>query len=267
MKILAIGDPHGSLEKVKKIPLKGIDLILLTGDLGSANLMRKMAFDNVERKRKGLEEKEHSTVQRKRAFMEAYSSSMKVVRYLSKNVPVFTIYGNVESRNYETRKTAKEIGVKLPFLTDDLNKIKGVSVINNKIRNFSGVRIGGLDYFIDDCWVRSFVSRSDKDYSKKLRSAKRDSMKARNVLKWFDGLDILVCHQPPYGYLDKVTAKFAPKRWKGKNAGSKVIVDYVKRKQPKYVFCGHIHEGEGYRKIGKSNVYNLGVCGYRIVEF
>jgi len=51
MRICAIGDPHGSLDKVKEAPLSDVDLILLTGDLGSANLMRKMAFDNIERKK------------------------------------------------------------------------------------------------------------------------------------------------------------------------------------------------------------------------
>lgn len=52
MKILAIGDPHGDLAKIKQIPTKGIDLILLTGDLGSANLMRKMFFEKIERQKK-----------------------------------------------------------------------------------------------------------------------------------------------------------------------------------------------------------------------
>ena len=49
MRILAIGDPHGDLSKIKKIPLKGVDLILLTGDLGKADLARKRYFENVER--------------------------------------------------------------------------------------------------------------------------------------------------------------------------------------------------------------------------
>ena len=56
MKLCAIGDPHGSLDKIKQVPLSDVDLILLTGDLGSANLMRKMAFDNIERKKQGLDE-------------------------------------------------------------------------------------------------------------------------------------------------------------------------------------------------------------------
>ncbi len=80
MKILAIGDPHGNLNKIKKIPVKNIDLILLTGDLGSANLMRKMAFENIERKKQGLPEKEYSPTQEKKSFMEAYTSTIKVTK-------------------------------------------------------------------------------------------------------------------------------------------------------------------------------------------
>ena len=43
MRILAIGDPHG---KVGKIP-KNVDAILLTGDLGRANLAREIAFRKI----------------------------------------------------------------------------------------------------------------------------------------------------------------------------------------------------------------------------
>lgn len=41
MKILAIGDHHGNLQKIKKIPIKNIDLILLTGDLGRADFWNR----------------------------------------------------------------------------------------------------------------------------------------------------------------------------------------------------------------------------------
>ena len=56
MKILAIGDPHGYLKKIRKLDFKDIDLILLTGDLGKADLARKRYFENIEREKKGLEE-------------------------------------------------------------------------------------------------------------------------------------------------------------------------------------------------------------------
>lgn len=263
MRILVIGDPHGDLEKVKTIPLRNIDLILLTGDLGRANLMRKMSFENIKSKRQGLGEKEFSPRQRKQAFMEAYSSSVEVVKYLARFSQVYTIYGNVESSNSETKKESKEIGLSLPYLTDALNNIFGVKVINNKIVNFRGVRIGGLDYFVDTNWVREF---KPSNYRERLKSAKKGTDKAKQFLSRSEDLEILICHQSPYGYLDKVTAKFAPRHWKGKHAGSKIIVNYIEKHQPKYVFCGHIHEGEGKAKIGSTQVYNLGVCGYKIIE-
>lgn len=263
MRILAIGDPHGDLEKIKKISLKDIDLILVTGDLGSSSLMRKMAFDNIERRKKGLPELEYSARQRKMAFMEAYNSSMKLVKYLSRHASVYVIYGNVESSNAETKEESKEIGLKLPLLTDDLERIKGVRVLNNKRANFDGARIGGLKYFLDISWVKEF---KPEGYQKRLQKAKERTAKAKKVLRRFGRLNILLCHQPPYGILDKVTAKFVPKYYQGKHAGSKTILDYIKKYHPKYVFCGHIHEGEGHAKVGKTEVYNLGVAGWKIVE-
>ena len=261
MKILAIGDPHGELGKIKKISLKGVDLIILTGDLGKANLMRKMAFRNIEREKKGLPEIEYSCSKRKKAFMEAYNSTINLVKYLSKFAPVYTIYGNVESSNAETKKLSKEIGRKLPLLTNNLNAMKNVKVINNKIVKFGNLKIGGLEYFTDTNWVREF---KPEDYTKSLKFAKKQTDKVKIILKRFNKLDILVCHQPPHGVLDKVGI-LAPKHWRGKHAGSKTILNYIKKKQPKYVFCGYIHEGKGKRKIGRTEIYNLGVAGHKIL--
>ncbi len=263
MKILAIGDPHGNLDKIKKISLRNVDLILLTGDLGDASLMRKMAFENVARKKQGLQEKEYSSKEKKRAFMESYNSAIKIVRYLARFAPVYTVFGNVENSNPETRENSRDIGLPLPFLTNDLNLIEGVRIINNRIANYRGIKIGGLNYFVDTSWIREF---KPSDFREKMANAKKETDKARRVLNQFGELEILICHQPPYGVLDKVTAKFAPKHWLGKHAGSKVILDYIKKYQPSYVFCGHIHEGKGMRKVGKTEVYNLGVVGYKIID-
>jgi Icc-related predicted phosphoesterase len=263
MRILAIGDPHGDLKSVRKIPLKNVDAILLTGDLGSARLMRKMAFENIERRKNGLPPKEFSSKDKKRAFMEAYTTSIAIMRYLSKYAPVYSIYGNVESTDRETKEYSKELGLALPSLTKICMKMKNVNIINNKLAKVKNVRIGGLQYFTDVCWVKNF---KPNDYESALLNASEQSVKAHKMLSKFGKVDILVCHQPPLGYLDKVTAKFAPKHWQGKHAGSKIILDYIKRKKPRYVFCGHIHEGEGNARIGSSSVHNLGVCGWKIVE-
>jgi Icc-related predicted phosphoesterase len=182
MRICAIGDPHGSLDKVKEVPLLGIDLILLTGDLGSANLLRKMAFDNIERKKQGLEEIEYTPAQKKRAFMEAYTSTIKVVNYLHRFAHVFTIFGNVEYLNYQ-----REWKINLPLLSNTLKTIPGIRIINNRIVNFYGIRIGGLAYFVDTNWVQEF---KPSDYKEKLAKAKKKKLTKQN--KFCDGLILLI---------------------------------------------------------------------------
>jgi len=262
MKILAIGDPHGSLDKIKKIPAKKADLILLTGDIGKADLMRRMAFENIERRKKGMPEKEYSHLQQKKAFLQAYNSSVRIVKHLSKFAPVYIVFGNVETSNSETKKLSKKIKIRLPMLEKNLKKMKNVSIINNKFINFSGLRIGGLKYFIDTSWVKEF---KPEDLEERMKDARKETKEAKRVLNRFGKIDILLCHQPPYGILDKVTFKGAPKHWQGKHAGSKVILDYIKRQQPAYVFCGHIHEQAGRDRISVTEVYNLGVAGYKVI--
>ncbi|MCD4666320.1 hypothetical protein K8R47_00745 [archaeon] len=76
-----------------------------------------------------------------------------------------------------------------------------------------------------------------------------------------------MCHQPPYGILDKVGTDYnPPKNWIGLHAGSKSILKYIKSNSPGYVFCGHIHESKGKKKFNKTEIYNLGVCEHKIIE-
>ncbi len=258
MKILAIGDPHGNMQKLRKIPMKGTDLILLTGDLGKADLARKKFFENIERKKQGLPEIEDTPEFQKKVDDEIYYSSIKVLRYCAKFAPTYFIYGNVEP--YAGTRPSKKR--KTPWLPTEARKRRGVRIINNRVINFNGIRIGGLEYFTDVNWVQDF---KPSDYKKRMKTAKKQTDKARRVLRWFNDVNILVCHQPPYELLDKVGSP-APKHWRGKHAGSKTILNYIKRNQPKYVFCGHIHESQGSKKLGKTKVYNLGVCGYKLIN-
>jgi len=74
----------------------------------------------------------------------------------------------------------------------------------------------------------------------------------------FDSLDplVLICHAPPHGTaLDRVRD--------GVHAGSRSIRDFVDRRQPEYLFCGHIHEAEGVEIVlGKTKAVNVGKRGY-----
>lgn len=265
MRILAIGDPHGNLAKLRKIPKKGVDLILITGDLGKADLARKQAFKNINRKKRGLKGLKETPKEEKAIHMEIHDSTLNILRYLSKFAPVYTIQGNVGIPTLaDVRKEKEKFGIRVPSTRHVMDKMKGVSMVKNRVRVINDLRIGFLEYYTDVSWVRNF---KPGDYQKKMKRARKQTDRARRVLKRFGKVDIFVCHQPPFGVLDRVNFPGAPKDWRGKHAGGKAILDYVKKAQPKYVFCGHIHEGEGHRKVGRSEVWNLGVAGWKVVEF
>ncbi|MAH47542.1 hypothetical protein CMI37_17105 [Candidatus Pacearchaeota archaeon] len=241
VKILAIGDPHGKLPK--NLPRKNIDLILLAGDIGKSDLARKIYLIN---KLNGIEPSAKEEVA---AHKEIYDSTIKLLKKLSQKNEVYLIMGNV--------------GRSWSKLIQGIKKIKRVHVAKNSLRKLSGLRIGFLEYFADSCWIKEF---EEKD-KKRIRRARKETAKAKKVLARFgkSDVDILVCHQPPYGVLDKVGKK-APKHWKGKHAGSKIILNYIKKHSPRYVICGHIHEAAGERKIGKTKVINLGERKYRVIK-
>lgn len=266
MKILAVGDPHGDMDKLRKIPKKDIDLVLCTGDAGKADYARKFHFENVKRKQQGLKELEYGGKTSKKVYEEISNSSIAVWKYFSGIAPTYSILGNVGMTmiyDSNVKKEEKKYGIKLPYMRREMKKINDFYFVRNVVRNIDGLRVGFLEYFNDICWDKEFGTKDKK----KIIKSKKESNNAKRFLNNFGSLDILVCHQPPYGYLDKVSGKYgAPKNYIGKHAGSKIILDYVKKYQPKYVFCGHIHEGEGKTKIGKTEVYNLGVAGYKIID-
>jgi Icc-related predicted phosphoesterase len=77
-------------------------------------------------------------------------------------------------------------------------------------------------------------------------------------LKRFAGLKplILICHCPPYGTaLDQVRD--------GVHAGSHSVREFIEKNQPRFFFCGHIHEAEGVSvEIGGTRAFNVGSRGY-----
>jgi len=265
MNVCVIGDPHGNLNKIKKIPLKNIDFILLTGDLGKSDLARKRAFEGLKREKDGLPEIEEDKNFIKKVCSEVFESTEKLLKYLSKYAPVYTLQGNLKIPTISTlKKLEKRYKIKFSEKIKGINTISNVYITKNRLRVIKGLRIGFLEYFIDTSWVKEF---KPSPYKESMKSAKKETNKAYNILKKFDSLSILICHQPPYGFLDKVDSSYGvPKHWEGKHAGSKIILDYIKKKQPKYVFCGHIHEGKGNIRIGKTKVYNLGVADYKIIK-
>lgn len=251
MKILAIGDLHGKLPEIPR----DIDVILLNGDLGKSDLARKFAFKHMGNPAYSLTSK-----QEKRAYLESYNSTIDVLSRLGKIAPTYFIYGNVEATDKEIKDLSKKIRLKLPLLGKNIKKLKNVYSLNEKIKSLKGISVAGCPYFIEKEWAMRF---RNFDYDKRHKKEDED---ARRFFGKLGKVDILLVHQPPYGVLDKVSAKFAPKQWQGKHAGSHLILSYIKRKHPRFVICGHIHEARGEVRIGKTKIINLGMQQYKIIK-
>lgn len=80
----------------------------------------------------------------------------------------------------------------------------------------------------------------------------------RERLNQFSGLDplVLICHTPPKGTaLDRAGV--------GQHFGSDAVREFIEREQPRYFFCGHIHEAAGvHAKLGRTQAWNVGKTGH-----
>ena len=79
------------------------------------------------------------------------------------------------------------------------------------------------------------------------------------ALSAFDQLPAPLClvvHFPPWNTaLDEVA--------RGRHAGSRILREWVERRQPAWLFCGHIHECAGKAdQIGATRCFNVGKAGY-----
>ncbi len=229
MKIGFLSDTHG--KDIKKFYLKDVDIVLSNGDFCKADLARKNWIDYT------LEGKNIPKRKQKEAEKDVIESAKKFLNSFSKK-PVYFIYGNVESNKY--------INFKLK---------KNIHNINEKIVKINGIKIVGIEHAKEKWWVDKYSSGKYDPNEKKVKK----------FLKKLCYVDILLSHAPPYGYLDVNDNPKTPKL-RGKHHGSKLVLDYIKRKQPKYCLCGHIHEAKGRVKIGKTIVINGGLNGFEKIE-
>lgn len=76
-----------------------------------------------------------------------------------------------------------------------------------------------------------------------------------------ENVDIIVSHQPPYGFGDEVDGQYSFGD-EDRHVGSKELLKTLDRVKPKVVICGHIHSGHGtytYTRPdgGATTIYNV----------
>lgn len=259
MKILAIGDFDGKFPKkyLNIIKKESIDVVISDGDYPPFSL-RKEFFEyvyanplinlwNVVGKKKYLEKTKKDYV--------AGESVMKKLNSLS--IPVLSVLGNhdysiaddcsddLHLSNWKWANDEKTI------LAKTMKKYKHIQRID-----YSYAKIG--EYVFIGARGHSFPgdvqSRGYKKHRKILEKLFKKFSKENK-----EGKLIFVSHNSPYNTrLDLITSKKVHKHAKGKHYGSKMFRRILEKYHPILSISGHIDEGWGKQKLGRTLAVNCG---------
>ncbi len=242
MKLLLIGDFHGVMPVVKE----EFDFILCTGDLPLSDEIRDLIFSNWGSKKKIYELVSKSKYLS--IYKKAFNSYDKILKWLNEH-PTFLVYGN---NDYPFNKIKGIKYFKPESLNVKLKRFINVHLLTTRIVNYQGIQIIGFSGY------RSFNLKFPK---KPLISVKQSNDRWVNRLnkvfnKLNNGFSIFLAHDVPRGVLDKINNPKSPLN--GKSIGDEYFLKFIKKYQPNVMVCGHMHENQGLKRVGKTLVINAG---------
>jgi Icc-related predicted phosphoesterase len=257
MKILAIGDFHGRFpEKLKaQIKKEDADLILALGDYTGLPEWRPIVMKQLKAGKKGKEVPSGEDIIGKKRYAallkKDFNAGLDVLGKLNKlGKPVLIIFGNgdwYKSFFNDTGKTYEKY----------LKKMKNLKNINYGKTKFRGVNFVGFGGYMDiDAYFNKKEWKQDEGIEERIKRRKQSKKMLFNNLKKVKGDKILVFHYTPKGVFDIIHNKNNPLH--GKSAGVGIFNEAIARFNPKLVFCGHMHEYQGKKMLGKSLVVNPG---------
>lgn len=135
------------------------------------------------------------------------------------------------------------IGQEQPDIKYSLNCV----VLYHEVIEIEGIKIWGSP------WTRKFFDWAFNMSAKDLYKLHKNIPKC----------DIIVTHGPPYGFGDIVNRSIKKdgiviKRWQT-NAGSPGLIRNILQNEPKLVIGGHLHSGNGVRKLGNTTIANVSI--------
>jgi Icc-related predicted phosphoesterase len=259
MKILAIGDFHGDFPKSinKLIEKEKIDFVVSNGDFFPF-WYRKLWFKHCYTKNVNLWE-----VIGKKKYKEYILKDLKAGEKSIKSlnelpVPVYTVVGNLDyarlNDSLDLNKYYKKHGGKLKSW--DWDEQDFFSKIIKKYRNikridYSSTKFG--DYVLIGAYGGTNPGEPESSIFKKYYK------KLANIFLRNRGEKIIfVSHNVPNNTkLDKI-GKHAHKLVRGKHYGSILVKKTIMKFQPMVHIGGHIHEGRGVQKVGRTVCVNPG---------
>ena len=119
----------------------------------------------------------------------------------------------------------------------------GLSNFHGQTMEIAGHQVAGLGY------SNPTPFNTPGEYSEEELARRLDQFASLEPL-------VMVCHCPPK---DTLLDRIRP----GMHGGSISVKEFIARCQPRYFFCGHIHEAEGVTiRIGATEATNVGKKGY-----
>jgi len=257
MKFLAIGDFHGEFPKKfeKLIRDEKIDLVVSNGDFFPF-VYRKLWFKHCYGKKTELweiigKEKTKKLVEKDLRLGER---ALRALNRLS--VPVITVPGNIDHLGVDYNdQYGSKLWAKSGWKWYDQNFFVPILKKYSNIQRFdySYIRFGAY-IFIGARGGTSPGSVTSISYRKHRKIL--DNL----FIKFKDHKILFISHNVPNNtQLDKI-GKYAHKKVRGKHYGSKLIRRVIDRWQPLLHIGGHIHEGRGMQKLGKTLCVNPGAA-------
>jgi len=253
MKICVLGCFHGRFPKKLKDAAKKCDVIISTGDYGGNDELRNTIFRNFGNR------DIISILGKKKAaklLRDDYECGAKIIRELGKlGIKTYSIDGNWD---FKTMRYYNALLSRRLKTYPNIMKDNRIIFMNHRLRKIGNLQLyphGGLMLAsIFHTAESGFDEKNRKHYLKwhKKQESELLARKSRN-------LDLMITHCPPYGYFDVV--KYAGKNpINGWHVGFKPYTEYIRKYQPRIFLCGHMHEHQGIRRLGRTTIISHGAA-------
>lgn len=253
VKILVLGDFHGKVHPNLKKIKEDYDIILCTGDFADTTKLRKLEFkhwDDLKNKGKTLEKilgrKKYTKI-----VQSAIISMKSPLKFLeSLNKPVYTVYGNSDFLSKDNKNLKKNC---LDYLCKNLK----ITLLNTGYASDYGITIAGFSGYRGAVSKKRLVKINRKTEQEVKKTNLNWDIRLKTLFKDVRGKEVIfLAHDVPKGVFDKVHNKASPLN--GKHVGDEYFTEYILKYKPKLFICGHMHEYQGMKRLGKTLVINPG---------
>lgn len=278
MRILVLGDFQGNFSDrmFRKIKKEEFDLVVGVGDYTGIDEWKPFILHSLREVKKGMPHPSPIDFFGKRRFKKLLGKDRKAAKFVLRRLnkigkPVLLIFGNGDDEWYKY-KFDKKVSPPKKSNIKFIKSLKNIREMTYGRIKYNGINFVGFGGYMDiDSYFNQEEWKEEDENKVKRRIARREKSKKHlfETLRKAKGEKIFVFHYPPQGAFDIIRDR-KDNPMDGKSAGIGFFRDAILKYKPKLVLCGHMHEYQGAKKIGRTSVVNPGDAGagkYAIVEY